>query len=347
MIKRYPPRKVGEDVTLWHTFYDEDGDLADVNACQITIRDASGTKIVDGAWATVVSAGLVSYRYQPLAATTGDHVVEWHAVDSEGIDFKSVEPIVWEIVERIGAFELLATEDEVPVVLPRMPVPGIHTVPSGSTVGQLVAITAAGVAETYATRAAGTPVAADAIIQEKLSDTTARLSTLTTLEGLSALTPGALLYLGVDGALTHTRSTTPGEHDQCVGRAITAMRATLWTTDPGAIVGAKLRALVEPFTIAAGAASLDVSARNDFAATNAVTQATALTLMEGQDGDQGSVHLKQDGTGYAVTFAAAGRTVVYMEGAVPTTASKQIDCSYKFVTVAGVAELHIHSSAAS
>lgn len=237
MQQRYATRKVGEDCLLFHTFRAPDGSLADVSACQVSIFDPyADAYLVERQWATVVSAGVVSYRYQPLAASTpdNDYLVEWHAVDEDGNDVKSVS-IPWTIIDYLGAFELVDNDDEVPVVLARVPVGGEFTVPEGSTAGQLVSITAEGVADTYATRAAGGPIAAAAIIQAKLSPTTARLATLTVLDGLEGLTVGPL-YLGVDGALSATQSTTNGELDQCVGYAVSATRAVLWTVDRGRVV---------------------------------------------------------------------------------------------------------------
>ena len=81
------------------------------------------------------------------------------------------------------------------------------------------------------------------------------------------------------------------------------------------------------FTTTSGAASLDVGAYNDHRQTDSIDEATVLTLTNCTSGRQGTVDVIQNGTGYAVTFAASGRTVKYSQ-AVPTTASAEIAIGY-------------------
>lgn len=424
-VHTYEPGKVGEDIALGVRFVDGDGDGVEVSAAIVSIWDADENLVVTDQPVTMLSAYEGEYLWTPTAP--GRYTGEWHDLLGERDGFSS--DFVIDIQRRIGVQGEFVAEDadEAPLALQRIDL-GVHTVPEGSAAGELVAITAEGVADTYATRAAGDPVAADAVIRAKISDTTAWLAQVATVEGLSGLTAGALLYLGVDGAITHDQTTTDGELDQCVGEALSETRAVLWTLDRGTVVGlyaeadgvtaalalkaplaspaltgnptaptqlqaddstrlattAYVRAAISAllagvssafdtlaeiatelaaklslsggrmtgalgttigtFAPSAGAASLDATARNVFASTAAITQATLLTITGGQDGDIITVHLAQDATGYAVTFAAAGRTVVYMEGAVPTTASKAVDCTCAFVTVNGVAQVRVHST---
>jgi hypothetical protein len=99
------------------------------------------------------------------------------------------------------------------------------------------------------------------------------------------------------------------------------------------------------FNLASGAASLNVSVANDFQAGNEITQATVITLTNGLDGDHGVVAIKQDSTGYAVTFVAAGRAIRYVGSSVPVTASASLRCRYEFRSVVGQPCLDIYPSA--
>ncbi len=93
----------------------------------------------------------------------------------------------------------------------------------------------------------------------------------------------------------------------------------------------RISATPATFTTTAGAATLDVSANNDHRQTDSMDAITVLTLTGCSDGYQGTIEIVQDGTGYAVTFAHAGRTV-YDSQAVPTTASARISIGYLCVS---------------
>lgn len=95
------------------------------------------------------------------------------------------------------------------------------------------------------------------------------------------------------------------------------------------------------FTTAAGTGSVDVAAKNNYSATDVIDAITVITLIGGLNGMSGQISIQQDGTGYVVTFAAAGRNVKYSQ-AVPTTAGATITCDYVFRTVNGVDLLIIY-----
>ena len=344
--QKLPNRKVGDDIVLPFVFRNGTAALP-ITAANVWIWSVEAEEFVVSRGAielTSESTGM--YRWTPEAE--GDCRIEAHSVRADGLDDHSVTALI-HIEAKLGEdLEFVAGDDSpAPVVLPYLHVSGIFDVLEDAPVGKLVFTSAAGVATTYAQRgdaeAEVVPVRASAVILAKISPTRARLAKMAELDGFTGLTPGALLYLGADGGFTHDPPGL-GQLHQVVGEALTTTRVKI-DIGEAFIVGRKVPALVAEFEIADGAAELDVSESNDFAAAGAVVAPTALTLLEGQDGDQGSVHLVQDDTGHAVSVVAAGRTTVYMEGAVPTTASKAIDVSFKFVTVAGVEELRIHSSA--
>jgi hypothetical protein len=345
----YGTRKTGEDLLLGFTFKDSRGYALPLSACTVTIRSIdSDTNVVDDAVATLVADGTVQYRWSPTVA--GKYLVEWHAVWGDGIDVRSPAEVSIKIVPRIGtAAEFVAGPSEpTPTVLPYLHIPGEYEVGDGAAVGDLVAITGAGVATTFATRGDEAEeidaAAADAVVLELISPTLARLGSIATLDAFTGLTPGGLLYLGLDGAVTHTATSTAGELHQLVGRALTTTRAQIDLGAEAFVLGRKAHAKVRELEIEDGAGTVDCTAGNIFAATVEITEATALTLAGGQEGDLITVHLVQDATGYAVTVVAAGRTVVYMEGAIPTDPSKAVDLSCSFVTVAGVPQVRVHSA---
>lgn len=234
-IERYTHGIVGTDVKLYVRFEDEDGARIPTAACNITIRRSDkGSAVVANAAAVEIGTGYYRYTFAPTVA--GSYVGEWHGVDEDGGDHRKQFAI--KIFDKVGAslnFDPGDVGDDEVQILGSHRIPGVFAVDEDSEPGDLVAITAALVATTYATRAAAGPVAASAIVLEKLSATTARLADFCTLDGLSGLTVGPL-YVGVDGALSGTRSTTEGELDQCVGYALSDTRAELWTVDHGELV---------------------------------------------------------------------------------------------------------------
>ncbi len=93
----------------------------------------------------------------------------------------------------------------------------------------------------------------------------------------------------------------------------------------------RISATPATFTTTAGAATLDVSANNDYRQTDSMDAVTLLTLTGCSDGRQGTINIVQDATGRVVTFAHSGRTV-YDSQAVPTTASARIAIGYECVS---------------
>lgn len=96
------------------------------------------------------------------------------------------------------------------------------------------------------------------------------------------------------------------------------------------------------FAWASGVASLDVSLRNDFVATNVLSANSVLTLIGGYDGCQGSIYVKQDGTGSrTLSFTVSGRTILREEASAdsnPQTAANSLTgYAYDFKTIAGTA----------
>lgn len=112
-------------------------------------------------------------------------------------------------------------------------------------------------------------------------------------------------------------------------------------TSAGLIQGAP-----QTFAWASNAASIDVSTCNDFAASNTLTGNSALTLLNGIDGCQGTIYVKQDGTGSrTLSFTVSGRTILRDESATdsnPQSAANTLTCySYDFKTIAGTAYIVI------
>lgn len=104
----------------------------------------------------------------------------------------------------------------------------------------------------------------------------------------------------------------------------------------------QIQAAPTSFAIVAGAASLDVSTRNDFAASGALVANTTLTLTGGVDGAQGVIYVKQDGTGSrTLGFTVAGRTILREVGSTDSNPQAAINTvtgyAYNFTTIAGTA----------
>lgn len=96
------------------------------------------------------------------------------------------------------------------------------------------------------------------------------------------------------------------------------------------------------FTWVTGAASINVAIKNDFVAGNTLTQNSTLTLTGGVDGCQGTIYVKQDGTGtWTLGFTVAGRTTLREDGAADsnpkTGAGALTGYVYDFKTIAGTA----------
>lgn len=108
-------------------------------------------------------------------------------------------------------------------------------------------------------------------------------------------------------------------------------------TNAGLIHGAPMA-----FAWDGGVATVDVSARNDFAASNTLTVNSVLTLIGGIDGCQGTIYVKQDGTGSrTLSFTVSGRTVLREESAADSNpqagANALTGYSYDYKTIAGTA----------
>ncbi len=106
------------------------------------------------------------------------------------------------------------------------------------------------------------------------------------------------------------------------------------------------QALATGFAWSANAATIDVSAAKNFAATNTLTGNSTLTLSNGADGMNGVIHVKQDGTGSrTLAFTIAGRTVLKDLNVADTnplvTANSITEYHYYFVTIAGTAYCRI------
>jgi hypothetical protein len=142
-----------------------------------------------------------------------------------------------------------------------------------------------------------------------------------------------------EGTLVGTRPTL-----NFVGAAVTAVDnaaanrvdVTLITPPPAVADAAT------GFAWTANAASLDVGAGHNFAATNTLTGNSTLTLTNGTDGCQGMIFVKQDATGgRTLAFTIAGRTVrrdLNVLDANPLTAPNgETMYQYFYVTLAGVA----------
>lgn len=99
-----------------------------------------------------------------------------------------------------------------------------------------------------------------------------------------------------------------------------------------------------PFSIALGSASLDAAIAHDFAASDLLTTDSTLTLLNGQDGHDGYIFVKQDSPGgHDLEVVADGRTLLrvdpYMDDTPGSGAGDVTRYYYRFVTVAGTAYL--------
>jgi hypothetical protein len=96
---------------------------------------------------------------------------------------------------------------------------------------------------------------------------------------------------------------------------------TVGTTADSFAVGNDFRlGSSDSFAFTAGAVSLNVSTSLDFAASDPLTEDSAITLTNGTDGRRGRIYVIQDSTGgWDLTFAAAGRTLLLEEGAIDTS----------------------------
>lgn len=101
------------------------------------------------------------------------------------------------------------------------------------------------------------------------------------------------------------------------------------------------------FTTTSGSVSIDVSSVNDRSLTPGTVSgnlAITLTGIAAGESAQGTLTLKQDGTGHTITVTASGRTVRVFT-AISSAANAMVVITYNFVTVNGVDELHIFSVA--
>ncbi|MGV1080699.1 MAG: hypothetical protein ACOYD1_12780 [Candidatus Nanopelagicales bacterium] len=104
---------------------------------------------------------------------------------------------------------------------------------------------------------------------------------------------------------------------------------------PPKIIGTIWKVLAQPGTFQYGATVALDGKHNDYQMSDVVSGALAMTLGTVPDGTQGTIYVKQDGTGHAVTVTAVGRTVKQAQ-AIPTTADANLAIGYEATTVAGV-----------
>ncbi len=290
-IQKLPNRTVGEDILLTFAFTRGSAALP-ISAAIVSIKLIEPEQlVVTGANITLTSENTGEYLWHPTLA--GDYLIEAHSLHGDGIDSRSAKASI-HIEEKIGPEgPFVAGEDgDPPEVLGYLHLPGSYEVDADAAVGDLVAITAEGVATSYATRGAltddppVTPVAASGVVIAKYDDTHAQLALLAVLDSFTGLTPGAPIYLGLDGAISQTRSTTEGELDQCVGVALTETRAVLWTVDHGELVASPTAAGGTPTTAnKAMAASL----------TTADFQEACATAIAAKPPNGGMVHVLVEG----------------------------------------------------
>lgn len=100
------------------------------------------------------------------------------------------------------------------------------------------------------------------------------------------------------------------------------------------------------YTLSSNAATLDIAAANDFAPTNTMGGNTTLTLSNGADGSQGTIYVKQDGTGgRTLTFSVASRTIIRdansSDDNPQSGANSQTAYSYHFYTAVSTAYIRI------
>jgi hypothetical protein len=96
------------------------------------------------------------------------------------------------------------------------------------------------------------------------------------------------------------------------------------------------------FAWASDAATIDVSNKNDFVASAALTGNCTLTLSNGVDGCQGTVYVKQDAIGSrTLGFVVPGRTILREAGAIDSNpqpmANTVTGYAYDFKTIGGTA----------
>jgi len=96
------------------------------------------------------------------------------------------------------------------------------------------------------------------------------------------------------------------------------------------------------FAWSGNAAAIDVSSKNDFVASAALTGNSTLTLNNGIDGCQGTVYVKQDATGgRTLGFVVPGRTILREAGAIDSNpqpmANTVTGYAYDFKTIGGTA----------
>ncbi|HMI93400.1 MAG TPA: hypothetical protein VK509_18640 [Polyangiales bacterium] len=96
------------------------------------------------------------------------------------------------------------------------------------------------------------------------------------------------------------------------------------------------------FAWASNAAAIDVSSKNDFVASAALTGNSTLTLNNGVDGCQGTVYVKQDATGgRTLGFVVPGRTILREAGAMDSNPQPMPNTvtgyAYDFKTIGGTA----------
>jgi hypothetical protein len=106
-------------------------------------------------------------------------------------------------------------------------------------------------------------------------------------------------------------------------------------------VGAVLEA-PSSFAWLANAATIDVSNKNDFCPSGALTGNSTITLSNGVDGCQGTIYVKQDATGSrGLGFVVPGRTILREAGAMDSNpqpgANTVTGYAYDFKTIAGTA----------
>jgi hypothetical protein len=109
------------------------------------------------------------------------------------------------------------------------------------------------------------------------------------------------------------------------------------------IVREMLRALVKapvPFQWSAGAATADLAAGRDFAASVVLTQNSTLTLSNGYEGAEGTIFVEQDAVGgWTMTVMADGRSTLREDPFTddnPAAGPGEITrYHYTFVTIAG------------
>lgn len=154
------------------------------------------------------------------------------------------------------------------------------------------------------------------------------------------------LITAADQVLVGTASATPGvvtlAAKRLLGKGASGALAALTGAQAALIIDE-----VTSFAWSSNAASLDLSAGKNFAASNALAGNSTLTLANGAEGNNGVIMVLQDSTpGRTIAFSVSGRTT-WLDLNVPdtnprATANSTTLYQYLFITVGGTAYVVIN-----